>query len=163
MTWENGRSLPVLCLILSQNCTTHCEICNVPIERGERREGGKGRGKGRGKGGGRGRGKGGGRGRGKGGREREKKEVGMHSERSKNGDGKENEGVGTQGKTYMWQSCVEIKVFCRFIRHSCIYEAHMSPALNRSSAIWRFEHSNAIEIHDGITFDFYTGLLYMYV
>ena len=45
----------------------------------------------------------------------------------------------------MWQSCVEIK---GFIRHSCIYEVHMSPALNRSSAIWRFERSNAIEIHD---------------
>ena len=34
----------------------------------------------------------------------------------------------------------------------------MSPALNRSSAIRRFEHGNAIEIRDGITFDFYTGL-----
>ena len=147
MTRENGRSLPVLCLILSQNCKTHCEICNVPIDRGERREGGKGRGKGRGKGG----------------RERGKKEVGMHSEKSKNGDGKENEGVGTQGKTYMWQSCVEIKGFRRFITHSCIYEVHMSPTLNRSSAIWHFERSNAIEIHDRITFDFHTGLLYMYV
>ena len=29
----------------------------------------------------------------------------------------------------------------------------MSPALNRSSAIWCFKHSNAIEMHDGITFD----------
>ena len=29
----------------------------------------------------------------------------------------------------------------------------MSPALNRSSAIWRFKHSNAIEMYDGITFD----------
>ena len=63
----------------------------------------------------------------------------------------------------MWQSCVEIKGFRIFIRHSCIYEAHMSPALNRSSAIWCFERSNAIEIHDGITFDFYMGLPYMYV
>ena len=34
----------------------------------------------------------------------------------------------------------------------------MSPALNRSSAIQRFEGSNAIEIHNGITFDFYMGL-----
>ena len=34
----------------------------------------------------------------------------------------------------------------------------MSPALNRSSAIWRFEGSDAIKICDGITFDFYMGL-----
>ena len=34
----------------------------------------------------------------------------------------------------------------------------MSPALNGSSAIWHFKSSNVIEIHDGITFDFYTGL-----
>ena len=34
----------------------------------------------------------------------------------------------------------------------------MSPALTRSSAIQRFEGSNAFEIHNGITFDFYTGL-----
>ena len=37
----------------------------------------------------------------------------------------------------------------------------MSPALNRSSAIRRFEGSDAIEIRDGITFDFYTGLPHM--
>ena len=34
----------------------------------------------------------------------------------------------------------------------------MSSALNGSSAIWRFEGSDAIEIRDGLTFDFYTGL-----
>ena len=34
----------------------------------------------------------------------------------------------------------------------------MSPALNGSSAIWRFEGSDAIEIRNEITFDFYTGL-----
>ena len=34
----------------------------------------------------------------------------------------------------------------------------MSPALSGSSAIRHFEGSNAIEIRDGITFDFYTGL-----
>ena len=39
----------------------------------------------------------------------------------------------------------------------------MSPALNGSSAIQRFERSNAIEIRDGITFDFYTGLPHIYV
>ena len=34
----------------------------------------------------------------------------------------------------------------------------MTPALHRSSVIWRFEGSDAIEIHDGITLDFYMGL-----
>ena len=33
----------------------------------------------------------------------------------------------------------------------------MSPALNGSSVIRRFKGSNAFEIRDGITFDFYTG------
>ena len=39
----------------------------------------------------------------------------------------------------------------------------MSPALNGSSAIRvrRFERSNAVEIREGITFDFYTGLPHM--
>ena len=43
----------------------------------------------------------------------------------------------------------------------------MSPALNGSSAIWRFEGSDVIEIHDGIrdriTFDFYTGLPHVFL
>ena len=34
----------------------------------------------------------------------------------------------------------------------------MSPARNGSLAIQRFEGSDAIEIRNGITFDFYTGL-----
>ena len=34
----------------------------------------------------------------------------------------------------------------------------MSPTLNVSSVIQHFKHSNAIEIHNGITFDFYMGL-----
>ena len=34
----------------------------------------------------------------------------------------------------------------------------MSPALNESSAMRCFECSDAIEIRDGITFDFCTGL-----
>ena len=73
---------------------------------------------------------------------------------------------------YVWQSRVEIKSysiacfdriaafeapyhnFCQgwgsyalhsFIKYSCIYEAHISPTLNRSSVIWSFKHSNAIE------------------
>ena len=33
----------------------------------------------------------------------------------------------------------------------------MSPALSGSSVIWRFERSDAIEIHNVIIFDFYTG------
>ena len=39
-----------------------------------------------------------------------------------------------------------------------IYEACMSTALNGSSVIWRFEGSDAIEIRNEITFNFYTGL-----
>ena len=38
------------------------------------------------------------------------------------------------------------------------YPAHMSPALNRSSTLERFERSNASEIHNGIMFNFYPGL-----
>ena len=37
----------------------------------------------------------------------------------------------------------------------------MSPTLNESSAIRRFEGSDAIVIRGGITFDFYTGLPHM--
>ena len=42
-----------------------------------------------------------------------------------------------------------------------IYTARMSPALNGSSALQRFERSNAIEIHNGIMFDFYPDTLYI--
>ena len=38
----------------------------------------------------------------------------------------------------------------------------MSHALNGSSAIRCFEGSNAIEVRDGITFNFYTGLPHMH-
>ena len=37
----------------------------------------------------------------------------------------------------------------------------MSPPLNGSSALQRFERSNAIEIRNGIMFDFYPGLPHM--
>ena len=37
----------------------------------------------------------------------------------------------------------------------------MSPALNGSTALQRFERSNASEIRNGIMFDFYPGLPYM--
>ena len=39
----------------------------------------------------------------------------------------------------------------------------MSPALNGSSSLERFERSNAIEIRNGIVFDFYPGLPHIYV
>ena len=42
--------------------------------------------------------------------------------------------------------------------YSHIYEERMNPALNRSSAIRHFKHSDVIEIRDGIIFDFYMGL-----
>ena len=38
----------------------------------------------------------------------------------------------------------------------------MSPALNGSSALERFERSNAIELRNGIMFDFYPGLPHVY-
>ena len=44
-----------------------------------------------------------------------------------------------------------------------IYTAHMSPALNGSSALERFEHSNAIKIRNGIMFNFYPGLPHIHV
>ena len=34
----------------------------------------------------------------------------------------------------------------------------MNPTLNGSSALQHFKHSNAIEIRNGIMFDFYLGL-----
>ena len=38
----------------------------------------------------------------------------------------------------------------------------MSPALNGSSALQRFERGNAVEIHNGIMFDFYSGLPHVF-
>ena len=46
----------------------------------------------------------------------------------------------------------------RLVSYSCIYEAHMSPTLNGNSAMQRFKHSDAIEIHDRIIFDFCTAM-----
>ena len=40
-----------------------------------------------------------------------------------------------------------------------IHEAHMSPALNRSS----LQTQRCLKIREGIIFDFYTGLPHMYV
>ena len=43
-----------------------------------------------------------------------------------------------------------------------IYTVHMSPTLNGSFALECFERSNAIEIRNGIMFDFYPGLPHMH-
>jgi len=37
----------------------------------------------------------------------------------------------------------------------------MSPTPNGSSALQHFEHGNAIEIRNGVMFDFYPGLPHM--
>ena len=47
------------------------------------------------------------------------------------------------------------------IRYSCIYTALMRPALNGSSALQHFKHSNAVELCNGITFNFYVGLSHL--
>ena len=44
-----------------------------------------------------------------------------------------------------------------------MYTVRLSPALNGSSEIQCFEHSDRIEICDGIIFDFYTRLPHMYI
>ena len=42
-----------------------------------------------------------------------------------------------------------------------VYTVRMSPALNGSSVLECFERGNAIEIHNGIMFNFYPGLPHM--
>ena len=49
----------------------------------------------------------------------------------------------------------------RLIRYSCTNAPHISPTLNRSSALQHFERSNVVEIRNGMMFDFYTGLPHM--
>ena len=49
-------------------------------------------------------------------------------------------------------------VLHRSLTYWCYYVARMSTALNRSSEIKRFEHTNVTEICDGIMFIFYLGL-----
>ena len=50
-------------------------------------------------------------------------------------------------------------MLCRLIKYSHIYEVRTSPTPNGgSSAIRHFKHSDVIKTHDGIIFDFYTGL-----
>ena len=44
------------------------------------------------------------------------------------------------------------------IRYSCVYIARMSPTLSGSSALQRVKLGDALEIRNGIIFDFYSGL-----
>ena len=46
-------------------------------------------------------------------------------------------------------------MLCRLIRYSYIYTARMNSTLNRSSVLQCFKRGNAIEICNGIMFDFY--------
>ena len=62
-------------------------------------------------------------------------------------------------RKYMWQSRVEIESYSvTYFDHITSYKVRMSPALNGNSAIWHFEGSDVIEIRNGITVNFYTGL-----
>ena len=49
-------------------------------------------------------------------------------------------------------------MLCELTSYLHIYETHMSPALNESSAVWRFEHGDVIKICSRIIFKFYMGL-----
>ena len=60
--------------------------------------------------------------------------------------------------SYGWGSYV----LCKLMNTWYVYTARMSPTLNGSSALQRFERSNAIEISNTIMFDFYPGLPHMY-
>ena len=42
--------------------------------------------------------------------------------------------------------------------HASLKHIYMSPTLEGSTMIWCLKHSNAIEIRNRITFDFYMGL-----
>ena len=85
---------------------------------------------------------------------------------------------------YVWQSRVEIKhysvayfdhvtalqvlkcrtlvkgsyVLCKCGTYYRVYPLCMSPALNESSALQYFKHSNTMKIHDRIMFNFYPRL-----
>ena len=61
---------------------------------------------------------------------------------------------------YHWTSVMGRAHMCfidAWISNIWIYEAHVSPTLKKSLAIWCFEGSNAIGIRNRITFKFYTG------
>ena len=53
-------------------------------------------------------------------------------------------------------------ILCKRGKYSWVYPAHTSPAVNGSSTLERFERSNAIEIRNGIIFNFYPGLPHMH-
>ena len=57
--------------------------------------------------------------------------------------------------SYALRGC--IRYSC--IRYSCIYIARMSPTLSGSSALQHVKLGDALEIRNGIIFDFYSGLL----
>ena len=50
---------------------------------------------------------------------------------------------------------------CRLIRYSYIFTAHMSPTINESFVLQRFERGNAVKLHNGIMFHFYPELPHM--
>ena len=52
-------------------------------------------------------------------------------------------------------------VLHQLIRHSCMYAAHMNPALKGSYALQHFERGNAVKIRNDIMFDFYTELTHI--
>ena len=49
-------------------------------------------------------------------------------------------------------------MLCKYGNYQRNHISHLSPTLNGSLEIRRFECSDAIEIRNGIIFDFYTGL-----
>ena len=53
-------------------------------------------------------------------------------------------------------------VLCKRSNYRRIYIARLSPALNRSSEIFRFQRGDAIEIRNRIMFVFYPGLPHSY-
>ena len=55
---------------------------------------------------------------------------------------------------YLWTAYSSARV-----TYLCIYAVHMSLALHKSSALQHFKRGNVFEIHNGIMFDFYLGLL----
>ena len=49
------------------------------------------------------------------------------------------------------------------IRYSCVYIVRMSPTLSRSLALQCVTLGDALEIRNGITFDFYSGLPHIHL
>ena len=53
---------------------------------------------------------------------------------------------------------VGLNTLCKRASYSWVYTVRMSPTRNGSTALQCFECGNALEIHNGIMFDFYLGL-----